>query len=405
MSRVKHLIALAVKLAFLVLVFAATMVMSAMQTATTDAISIGRDINKEYVEIVTENGAEVSWEVVDGELVFDIRQTGDKYDDISVFLTFPNVEYDSSFIRSMLGDDAGEHEEFISEMENGPWLAHCNFCLKGESFLTVGNNTYTFFDGDMNKYVKSVSSSGANTTDQTEGFTVRREDGAVTIGLIFGAEGEGAMDSGRYTLTADLKLLHPEGEQLDLGLLEQAGAILKFGARAVSEAGMNIFNVTNWLVFYGMLVLLGWFVYLWRDLRAMAKIFFAILDGDGTSVIVRTYINGVFSEEYTMSNGGNFFIAAIVTVLCYVVFLVTIPIRMLIHIIRDIIYLFAEDDSIEGFSLVGNFLGSVGIYALLVGMVGLLSASYAVGGIGAGIGIALCIIARILCKRREEEYG
>ena len=143
MSRVKHLTMLIIKLVFIVLVFAATMVMMAMQTSSADEIPIAKDFDEEDLYIETANGATVSWEEKDGELVFDIEQSGNNYDDIKVSLLFDNVTYDSSFIRSMLGDNAGKHEKFISEMEEGPWLAHCNFHLRGESFFTTTKGSYT----------------------------------------------------------------------------------------------------------------------------------------------------------------------------------------------------------------------------------------------------------------------
>lgn len=264
---------------------------------------------------------------------------------------------------------------------------------------------YTFWDAALGEYVESVVSSGANTSSQTEDFTVNKDDEYVTAMLIFGAEGQGALANGKYTLKMDLKLAHPEGKQLDMSLFEKAGVVFKLAVQAIADAGWGVFNVTGWLTFYGAMIILGWFIYLWRDLRAMAKIFSAILDGDGTSVIIKVYINGVFSEEYTTTNGGNIFAALLLTALCYIVFLVTIPLRILIHIIRDIIYLFKEDYDIEAFSFLGNILGSVGIYILIAGIVGLMSASYALGGIATVFGIAACIVARFICKRREEDYG
>ena len=404
MSRVKHLVMLILKVGFLVLVCAGSMVMSAMQTQSTDEIPIAKDFGEKNIDVTTENGATVTWEVVGDEIVFDITQSGENYDDITVFLFYRNVAYDTSYLRSLLGEDAGEHEAYISEMENGPWLGHLNFCLKGESFFTTTTGKYTFGDGGLTEYVHSVMSSGANTTETSEDFNVK-DDGTVIVMLIFGAEGGGALENGKYTLKADLRLRHPEGKQLDMSLLEKGGIILKLAGQTIREAGFGIFNVTNWLVCYGVMVILGWFIYLWRDVRAMGKIFGALLEGDGSTVIVKVYINGAFSEEYTTTNGGNIMSALILTGLCYTVFLVTIPIRMLIHIIRDIIYLFKEDYDIEAFSFVGNFLGSVGIYALIVGFVGLMSASYLIGGIGTVLGIVLCIVARFICRRREEEYG
>ena len=405
MSRAKHLATLVMKLLFLVLVCAATMVMSAMQTYSTDQIPLAKGFDEENIDVWAENGATVTWEVVNGELVFDITQSGERYDDITVLLSFDSVNYDASFLRSMLGDDAGEHEAFLSEMENGPWLGHINYCLKGESFFTTTKGAYTLTDPALGDYVGSIASSGANTGEQTEEFTVNKDDAYVTLYLIFGSESTGALENGKYTLKADLKLTHPEGKQLDLSLFQRAGMVLKLGGRAIADAGWGVFNVTSWLTFYGAMILLGWFIYLWRDLRAMAKIFSAILEGDGATVIVRVYINGTFSEEYTTTNGGNIFVALLFTALCYIVFLVTIPLRILIHIIRDVVYLFLEDDDIEAFSFVGNILGSVGIYAALVGVVGLMSANYAVGGIAAALGIGGCVAAHFICKRREEEYG
>jgi len=73
--------------------------------------------------------------------------------------------------------------------------------------------------------------------------------------------------------------------------------------------------------------------------------------------------------------------------------------------VRDIIYLFAEDYELDGFSYVGNILGSVGIYAAVFGVAMLAIGNLLVGGIAAGAGILSCLLASYLCKRCEEEYG
>ena len=404
MSRTKHLVILVFRLLFLVLVCATTMVMLSMQTYKTDQIPIAKNFGEKSIDIFTENGATVTYEIVGDEIVFDINQSGESFDDIMVFLTFDKANYDASFMRSMLGDNAKEYEEYISQMENGPWLGHCNFVLKGESFFTTSKGQYTFADAALTEYVEGISSSKANTTVTTESFDVKKDE-KIMVALVFGSEAGGALENGKYTLKADLKLLHPEGKQLDMNFYEKAGVFLKFAAQAVSEAGFGIFNVTNWLTFYGVLVILGWFIYLWRDIRSMAKIFCALLEGDGTTVIVKVYINGIFSEEYTTTNGGNIAFALIITLICYLIFIITTPIRMLIHIVRDIIYLIKEDDEIEGFSFLGNILGSAGIYSLIVGITGLFGAGVLIGGIATAIGIALCIAAHFICKHREEEYG
>ena len=406
MSRVKHLIMLIFKLVFIAIVCAATMVMMSMQTYQADEIPIAQSFNESNIDVKLQNGASLDWEIVNNELVFEITQSGENFNDIVITLFFSDIKYDSSFIRSLLGKDIEKHEEFISEMEKGPWLAHFNFCLKGESFFTTNRGKYTFSDNASNDYVNGILSSGANTTSQTDSFSINSQSETVMMKLTFGSEDSGALENGKYTLKADLKLGHPEGKQLDVTLLEQAIIVLKFAGKAISEAGWKVFNVTNWLVFYGVMVILGWFIYLWRDVKSMIRIFFALLDGEGTVIIVKTYINGIYQGEHTeYSNGSRLLVALVITMLCYVLFVVTIPIRILIHIIRDFIYLFIEDYEIEAFSFLGNFLGSIGIYALIVGFVGLMSANYLIGGIAAVLGIALCIAAHFICKHREEEYG
>ena len=62
--------------------------------------------------MLLENGATLDYEIVDGEIVFDITQSGNDYDDITVFLTFDDVKYDSTFVRSLFGEDAGKNEAY-----------------------------------------------------------------------------------------------------------------------------------------------------------------------------------------------------------------------------------------------------------------------------------------------------
>ena len=67
--------------------------------------------------------------------------------------------------------------------------------------------------------------------------------------------------------------------------------------------------------------------------------------------------------------------------------------------------LFKEDDELEGFPFLGNIIGSVGLYVLAFGAVGLLGASYVLGAICFVVGLAMCITAAIICRRHEEDYA
>ena len=87
--------------------------------------------------------------------------------------------------------------------------------------------------------------------------------------------------------------------------------------------------------------------------------------------------------------------------LVWILLTITIPIRMLWYMIRDIIYLFKEDDVLEDFSYTGNILGSVGIHVILIGIVGVFGVAKVFGGIALAAGIAMCIGAHFLCKSKE----
>jgi len=397
---------LIVKLVLFVLVFALTAALVSMQTYPTDGIPLAKNFDETNIDVMLENGATLDWEIVDGEIVFDITQSGDNYDDITVFMFFREFSYDSSFMRSLLGENAGNHEEYISEMENGPWLAHCNFCLKGESYFTTTKGQYTFGDNTLTEYVENVVSSEANTVTQTESFNVNKEDSSVMVALTFGAENSGALENGKYTLHTELKLGHPEGKKLNIGYFDVVKTLFKLAGQSIERAGMEIFSVTNWLTFYCIWVILGWFIYLWRDMRAVFKVFFAVLCGDYSGagiVIVSVYRNGTLVSTYedTSDSGSQILVAILCAALAWVALTITIPIRMLWYMIRDIFYLFKEDEVLEDFSYMGNLLGSVGIHVIIVGIAGVFGIARMFGAIALVVGIAMCIGAHYLCKAVE----
>lgn len=402
MSRVKHLSMLIVKLALFVLVFGVTAAMLAMQSYPTDGISFAQNLNENNVDVWLENGATLEYEVVDGEIVFDITQSGEDYDDIVFLLTFEDVKYDSTFIRSLFGEDAGKNEAFISAMENGPWLGHYSFALKGESYLTTTKGYYTFSGTALDDYVESVLSSGANTLEQTESFTVEKEDDSLTVMLIFGTKENGALASGKYTLDAELKLGHPEGERMALGYFDVAGVLFRVAGRALSSTGVEVLDLTFFLTLYCVWVILGWFIYLWRDMRTVIGAFMSGSLPESMITVKDVYVNGVYSGSMTESDAGaNLMMRIICAFTVWILLTVTIPLRMLWYLIRDIIYLFKEDEVLEDFSYTGNLLGSIGIHVIIFGLAGVFGVERIVGIIALIVGVGMCIGAHFVCKSRE----
>ena len=411
MNRAKHITMLVFKILFIILCFAIASVFTVLQSIPLNRFDklknkIGLDACE--ILVMNDNGASLSYEVVDGKINFDIKQNGDNYDDLIVLITFPKITYDSSEMRDYLyetiGDRAEKEEEYLKAMEEGPWKTNLSFKLTGNTEGVNSKNTiYTITDPDLNENTDFVKMDNDESSIMREVYAENNEE--LTFMLTFGAKSLGALKSGKYTFSAELSMAGLYDNNARLSFLTTMNVITSVCGEAIRDKGLNIFKVENWLTFYGVMVVIGMFIYLWRDLRAMLKIFSAITDsmGEGVRVIVHTYINGAYAGSREEIQGGpSIFAALIISILCFMVFVLTIPIRIIIFIIRDIVFLFIEDYDLDEFSYIGNILGSVGIYVLIFGLVGLLSASVLLGGICTVVGIIMCIVASILCKRKEE---
>ena len=415
MNRVKHITMLIFKILFIVLCFAMASVFTVLQSIPInrfDNLKSKTGLDKCQIVVMDEDfdksGASLSYEIVDNKIIFDIKQNGNNYDDINVLITFPELTYDNSEMREYLyetvGDRAEKEEDYLKAMEEGPWKCNLSFMLTGNTEgVNSKNLIYTVTDPDLNEKTDSVKLENEEGSI-LENVCIEKKE-KPSFMLTFGAKGLGALKSGRYTFSSELSVAGLYDSSTRLSFLTTINVITSVCGESIKDKGLGIFQVDNWLVFYGVMIITGMFIYLWRDLRAIAKIFSAITDsmGEGVRVIVHTYINGAYAGSREEVQGGpSVFLALVISILCFMVFILTIPIRIIIFIVRDIVYIVKEDYDLDEFSYIGNILGSVGVYVLVFGIVGLLSASLSLGVICTAIGIAMCITASIMCKRKEE---
>jgi len=414
MSRVKHAIMIVFKVVFILLCFAVASVytaLSGMDTTALDGMKGSYGVEACEVEIFDssyrEGGATLAYQIVDGKIVFDLVQGTQEAEDVYAWLNYPAFEYDTDamrdYLRQVIGERAEREDAYLSAMEEGPWSCYYRFSMTSDQDLSgMRNIVYTVMDTFDNSATEILRSGDSPKTAEIEDFYVGKGE-EISFVLVFGSDTYGPLPSGRYVFDADFGVSGLYYEDAELSFATKLDVIASTCLTALKEQGLDIFKVENWLVFYGAMVVAGMFIYLWRDLRAMKKIFCALMDGDGLFVIVHTYINGAYAGSHVDYEGAFVYamVMLLVTVLCYMIFLLTIPVRIVIHLIRDIVYLFKEDDDIEGFSIIGNILGSVGIYALAFGIVALLGGEYLLGGICAVVGLGMCIAAHFLCKAKE----
>lgn len=418
MSRVKHIIMLALKVVYIVLCFVMATVFTAlgnMDTSVLDGMKARLNADNCEIKVMDagfeENGASLTYEIKDGRIVFDLVQGGSNYDDVCVLIDYPDFNYDAGpmreYLQENLGKKAEKEEEYLQAMENGPWRVTYSHLLTGDTeAIGLNNEGYTILTSDDMEQTEVLSAEGDEVNKLEDIYIGKGE--TLSFMLIFGTERYGALASGQYVFDTEVSMNGLYEGNAKLSFASSMSIITKTVLTALKEQGLGMFKVENWLTFYGTMIVTGMLLYLWRDLRSLKKIFGAMLESHSppVKVIVKEYVNGFVTDEYSYIDDGTSMIAAfVVTLISYIFFLITYPIRILIHVIRDIIYLFVEDYDIEGFSLIGNILGSVGVYVLLFGIVSLLGASYLAGGIGTAIGIGMCIGAHFICKRCEEDYG
>lgn len=414
MSRIKHLTMLIMKVVFIVLAFVIAAVFTALQSHSTDKIMVGDGITENDILIYDEDfektGASVSVELSNGDIIFDIVQSGERYDDIRVNILCQPAEYNTAYLSEMLGDRTGKEKEYYDAMEKGPWLCNFHYSLKSDKMLSTDRAGFVFTDPDGNEYDESVFVKMANKSKMTDDFKVNKDE-RVAIELVFGSPTLGALPSGRYTLTADLNvkgLYEGTVEAPKLNPFQAIGTFFRVCGYAIRNTGWGIFAPTSWLTFYGIVLLLGWFMYLYRDVRVVISVFLAVLSDDwsGAGTIMYTvYKNGVRVGTYA-DDTGNFAkvaIALIVAMLAWVVLTVTIPLRILWYLIRDIIYLIKDDDeALDEFSYLGNLLGGIGIYIAMFGFAGVMGAGVVIGVISLVIGVGLIIFGTKLCRDCED---
>ncbi len=419
MNRTKHGIMLGFKVLFIILCFVVVSVFTTFKNTENSPLNaVKGKVGLDSCEILVfdaafeESGASLTYEIQDGKIVFDLVQSGKQYDDVCVLISYPDFTYDAGAMREYLydtlGDDAEQEEDYLKAMEEGPWKCNYSFGLTGDVKNPDSNKVvYTLCDPFEKEHTAVMKAAGQ--TERTRIDDIYTEKGEeLLFMLIFGSEREGALPSGQYVFEADLGVSGLYDEDVSLSFSSTIGIITSIFVKTIKDNGFGIFNVESWLTFYGAMIVTGMFIYLWRDLRSLKKIFGAMLEErhPPVRVIVKVYVDGYVTDEYSyLDNGSSMVAAFIVTLLCYVFFLLTYPLRILVQIIRDIVYLIRDDDEIEAFSYLGNIMGSVGVYVLVAGIVGFMGASTVLGIIGTVLGLGLCIGAHFICKRHEEEYA
>ncbi len=402
MGRTKRAIDLAIRVVFILLCFVVAFLFSAFAGLVDDNANFLT--REDRIQLQLKGDAQATYTVEDGEVVLEIQQAGSNYDDITLLLSAESA-FNTELLRKSLGDSASDYEEQLAAMENGPWTGKMHYVLSGDTVFTTQKNEYTFVDGNSVKHTERPSSKSANKRDSTDEMTFEKDQG-ITAAFILGSEKTGPLPAGKYTLSAHVTLRTADGS-LELPFTARLAQFWNVTKEAFATTSFgDFFKVSSVLTFYGAMGIFGFIFFGYQDLRSSLKL--ALIAANGGSVVtytVNTYINGVFVGSREESDGGfNPIIFFIVFILVEWLLVLTIPLRLLIIIIKDLYHIIAGDPDEEGFAIFGNILGSFGFYTLIFGAVQMVMSQYVVGGIALAIAIALFILAEKLCRKYEEYW-
>ncbi len=413
MGRTKRIIDLVIRVVFILLCFVVGYLYNAVREFSFgDKISMAESAK---VEILATNGAKATYSVEDGKIVIDVTTPGKNYNDIMVSLSLDEVKFDTAYYDELLGNDSDKYRDYLEGLKVGPWTASMHYLLTGDSILSTGNKFYTFIDGAFDEYSHKVSSYEANTMDVSEDMIFEAGDGAIAT-FIMGDKDTGALPAGKYYITTDIKMTGLANDELgELPTDLKINVLTKFLSDAMAQTSItSMFRFNSMATFYGIMIAFGCIFFMYQDLRAAFRAavmtFFACPPGQTIKVLYHTYVNGVCvgSTEKEEGDGGNMIrllFAMIVFMLVYMFFILTVPVRLIINICKDIYHIARDDDDEEGFPIFGNILGGIGIYALLFGFLGYMASWNTVLVIAAFVvGIPLFIIGGKLCKTAEEYW-
>ncbi len=410
MGRTKRAIDLAVRLLFIVLCFVLTYLFNALSNfsyGNTAAIDGTTEIT-----VFADNGAEASYTLEDGKLILDISKAGNAYNDVSVSISIEGISFDTEYIKKSAGKKLEKHKDYLAALEAGPWWGNMQYRLTGDSMLADTDLSYIFIDAALDEHIEGVASKGANTKNTAGEFEFEPDD-STTAMFIMGTKEDGPLPAGKYYIDVSVVLSEPVDEAVGSFPADiKSSLMLDFIGDAVASTPVSsFFEISSIMTFYGMMIAFCLIFFSYQDLRSAFKIAKCASEfgatGQTITVTTRTFVNGVCtaSSSYTYTDSGSLLRWILGFLVSYMLFLLLIPIRVVINIGKDIYHIICGDDNEEGFPLVGNLLGSIGIYALLFAVCGFMASWNIVISISAlAVSIPLLIFAGKFCKEAEEYW-
>ena len=407
--RIKHIFMLLSSLLFVVICFVALNISSEVTGYERYEINITDSLNSDTLLISTKNDAKYIYQrdLTTGDLFFEITQPNQSYDEIVLNINCANVSYDTSKLEEILGDNIDGNEKYLEAFKNGPWEAKILFSVAQYNEGSNNKGTYTIVDTKGNATTHKVANSVNSKMAETEMFVVKNGD-RPSFDVVLGSKFGGALESGIYYIKAYLViegLYEGEGEEvaeIQLSLVDKVMMFFKVSLNSIKEAGFKgIISVTSIWELYGTILLVGMVYYFWKDGRSAFFIGRKIENFgvyDGLMCLKEAAFCGQYANSDEMPGFFNVIALILGTAATYAILVLTLPIRVAINIVRDLIGIVFPLTVVEKVPNFGNLIGSLATFAIFLGFVIMFKLTFWIGLIFIVVGAVLTIPAHKVTK-------
>ena len=360
-SRIKHLLSLVLILASLICavgIFAASEYIS---SNVPDGMDIDEKLENASINIIANNGAEATYEIKDGAIVFTVITPGQKLDDLKAEIILNGIEYDTTLIKEKLGDKAEEYGDYISALENGPWTGYLRYTMTS----TSGKAKFTVLDHNLEKHAGVARQVGRKLAIRQTAETVYRPEQGISFTLIFGYNSSN-LQAGEYVFNPEVEVRKAAEAKLPLGtklgiLLSTATSQFTPENVKATVTSTSVLSVIIGIFVSFILITLPW------ELHSACAIASTVLNGEDLGeCLVALFKRGYAYRARDGYGGASYVTSRFCIFFSYVILTVLQPIRIVIRVLIDLFCILVGDDDAENTPILVNLFMVIGVAGAVV---------------------------------------
>lgn len=406
MNRGKHLVLLISSLIFVAICFIVMNLSSDLQNYEVCEIDVSSAFTYDSFGDDTKNSANINFNCDTDEKIIQIINKGENYDDAAFFFSLPIINYDIDRVKEIFGDKAKDNKDYLDALEKGPWNGKILFSLSAKDNEDA-KNTYTIEYNNGKQQTAKVYNTEDSKYNETDTFKIeKKNDEAVRI--ILGSKFGGSLEEGEYVLKVKILLISlytdksAESEVPNLSIIDHVKLFFTRIINSFKNKGFKgIFNINSIWQLYKTIVLVGLVFYLWIDVRSAYQLG-KIIDIYGMNEGLYTFKDVILNGQYAGDLGDGSFNKPIIGILAmiasYAILVVTLPLRVIILIFKDLIGIFAGSEAAEKIPVWGNLLGSFGAYFVVLGFYLMFTFVFWIGAIFVILGALLLFFGHKVTK-------